>query len=83
MKRVVGILFKALAFIRRDFLIETSYRSAFVLQFGGVLVSVGIWYFLSGMISGATVREDGGVSLILDINGLLKTVNQVALMAAA
>ncbi len=53
MRRIAGALFKAWAFIRRDFLIETSYRSAFVLQFGGVLVSVGIWYFLSGMISGA------------------------------
>jgi ABC-2 type transport system permease protein len=53
MTRISGSLFKAWAFIRRDFLIETSYRSAFVLQFGGVLVSVGIWYFLSGMISGA------------------------------
>lgn len=53
MRRILWVLHKALAFIRRDFLIETSYRSAFVLQFGGVLVSVGIWYFLSGMISGA------------------------------
>ena len=53
MRRITGALYKAWAFIRRDFLIESSYRSAFVLQFGGVLVSVGIWYFLSGMISGA------------------------------
>jgi ABC-2 type transport system permease protein len=53
MKRILWVLHKAMAFIRRDFLIETSYRSAFVLQFGGVLVSVGIWFFLSGMISGA------------------------------
>lgn len=45
-------LFKAWAFIRRDFLIEASYRSAFVLQFGGVFVSVGIWYFLSSMFRG-------------------------------
>lgn len=53
MSRLTSAFFKALAFIRRDFLIETSYRSAFFLQLGGVLVSVGIWYFLSGMISGA------------------------------
>jgi len=52
MRRAAWILHKAWAFIRRDMLIETSYRSAFVFQFAGVFVSVAIWYFLSGMIRG-------------------------------
>jgi ABC-2 type transport system permease protein len=50
--KVLSVLHKAMAFIKRDFLIEISYRSSFVFQFGGVFVSVGIWYFLSGMIRG-------------------------------
>jgi len=50
--RIPSFLHKAWAFIRRDLLIEISYRSAFVLQLAGVFVSVGIWYFLSGMIRG-------------------------------
>jgi ABC-2 type transport system permease protein len=57
--RLLSILHKAWAFIRRDMLIEMSYRSAFVLQFGGVFVSVGIWYFLSGMIRGFAQNMKG------------------------
>lgn len=58
--RAAGVLLKAWAFIRRDLLIEASYRSAFVLQFGGVFVSIGIWYFLSGMIRGVAPGLLGG-----------------------
>jgi len=57
--RLLWILHKAWAFIRRDLLIEASYRSAFILQFGGVFVSVGIWYFLSGMIRGVATGVKG------------------------
>jgi ABC-2 type transport system permease protein len=59
MSRILNVLFKAYAFIRRDLFIETSYRSAFILQFGGVFVSVGIWYFLSGMIRGVAPGMEG------------------------
>lgn len=59
MSRVIPVLYKALAFIRRDLMIESSYRSAFILQFGGVFVSVGIWYFLSGMIRGLAPGIEG------------------------
>jgi len=38
---------KAWAFVWKDFLIEVSYKSAFVLQLGGIVFSVGIWFFLS------------------------------------
>jgi ABC-2 type transport system permease protein len=57
--RIANLLHKAWAFIRRDLLIEASYRSAFVLQFSGVFVSVGIWYFLAGMIRGVAPGMKG------------------------
>ncbi len=41
---------KAWAFVWRDFLIEVSYKSAFILYFGGVIFSVGIWFFFSGFL---------------------------------
>jgi len=57
--RILSFLPKAWAFIRRDLLIESSYRSAFVLQFSGVFVSVGIWFFLSDMIHGMAPNMRG------------------------
>jgi len=57
--RVFSFLLKAWAFIRRDFLIETSYRSAFILQFTGTFVSVAIFFFLSGMIRGIAPNMKG------------------------
>jgi len=33
-----------LAFIRRDFLIEVSYRTSFIMQAFGIFFSVLIWY---------------------------------------
>jgi ABC-2 type transport system permease protein len=55
----LSLLRKALAFIRRDLLIEMSYRSAFVFQFVGVFVSVGIWYFLSDVFHGVAPNIKG------------------------
>jgi ABC-2 type transport system permease protein len=55
----LSILRKAWAFIRRDLLIEMSYRGAFVLQFGSVFVSVVIWYFLADMVHGAVPNLKG------------------------
>jgi ABC-2 type transport system permease protein len=40
-----------LAFLRRDFLIEISYRTSFVLQALSILFSVLIWYFVSRVVS--------------------------------
>ena len=39
------------AFLKRDFLIEVSYRTSFILQFLGIAFSVLIWYFISGVVS--------------------------------
>ncbi len=41
---------KLAAFIHRDFLSEVSYRAAFVLQVGGMFMSVAAFYFMSKMI---------------------------------
>ncbi len=40
-----------LAFIKRDFLIEVSYRTSFVMQFFGILFSVLIWYYIAGVVN--------------------------------
>lgn len=40
-----------LAFIKRDFLTEVSYRTSFVLQFFGILFSVLIWRFIAGVVN--------------------------------
>jgi ABC-2 type transport system permease protein len=40
-----------LAFVRRDFQIEVSYRTSFVLQFFGIFFTVLLWYFISGVLS--------------------------------
>jgi ABC-2 type transport system permease protein len=47
------ILRKPLAFLKKDFLIETSYRFAFFLQFGGIFFSVVMFYFVSELIGDA------------------------------
>ncbi|HZE88491.1 MAG TPA: ABC transporter permease [Verrucomicrobiae bacterium] len=57
--RLLSVLLKAWAFILRDLAIEMSYRSAFVLQFMGVFVSVGIWFFLSDMFHGMAPAMKG------------------------
>jgi ABC-2 type transport system permease protein len=39
------------AFVKRDLLIELSYRTSFILQFLGIFFSVQIWYFISRVVS--------------------------------
>lgn len=46
----LSALRKAWAFVWKDFLIEVSYKSAFVLHMGGVVFSVGIWFFFAGFL---------------------------------
>jgi ABC-2 type transport system permease protein len=48
---------KALAFLKRDLLIELSYRFNFLLSLLGVLFSVSIFYFLGKIVDPSTVRE--------------------------
>lgn len=50
---------KMWAFLRRDFLSDASYRLAFVLQFGGLLLSVSALYFVTKMIDPSTEGLDG------------------------
>jgi ABC-2 type transport system permease protein len=50
MMRIAGIL---AAFVRRDFLIEVSYRTSFVLQMFGIVFLILMWKFISGVIDPA------------------------------
>ncbi len=50
---------KARAFLWKDFLIEASYKSAFILNLGGVVFSVGIWFFFAGFLQ-ANLTSDAG-----------------------
>jgi ABC-2 type transport system permease protein len=40
----------ALAFLKRDFLIATSYKTSFVLQFASILFTVPFFYFISSVV---------------------------------
>ena len=44
---------KPQAFLKKDFLMETSYRFSFFLQFGGIFFSVVMFYFVSELIGSA------------------------------
>lgn len=50
---------KIFAFLKRDFLSEVSYRVAFLLQVGGMLISVAAFYFITKMMNPATEGLDG------------------------
>ena len=45
---------KALLFLRRDFLIQLSYRFAFILQLFGILFSTASFYFIAKLFGSAT-----------------------------
>ena len=47
------------AFIKRDFLSEVSYRFAFMLQLGGIFMTLLACYFLTGMINPDAKGLDG------------------------
>ena len=54
---------KAGAFIRRDFLIETSYKSAFLMNLAGMFVSVLTFFFIAKLFGKAAapyLQEYGG-----------------------
>jgi ABC-2 type transport system permease protein len=44
---------KPLAFLKKDFLMETSYRFSFFLQFGAIFFSVVMFYFVAKLIGDA------------------------------
>lgn len=54
---------RALAFLRRDFAVETSYRAAFFMQFGSMFIGVASFYFMSRLLGSAAspyLAEYGG-----------------------
>ena len=52
-------LLKLVAFVKRDFLSEVSYRLAFFMQIGGMLFSLMAFYFLTKMIDPQAKGLDG------------------------
>jgi ABC-2 type transport system permease protein len=56
----VTFLRQSLAFLRRDFLLQSSYRTAFVLNLVGVFVSVAIFYYLGRLVGSAIETKLGG-----------------------
>jgi len=48
---------KALAFLKRDFFIETSYRLNFLLSLAGVVFTVAIFFFLGKIVDPAAVQD--------------------------
>jgi ABC-2 type transport system permease protein len=55
----MGVLVKLGAFIKRDFQSEVSYRLAFVLQVGGMFISLLAFYYITGMIDPEAAGLDG------------------------
>lgn len=54
---------RLLAFVRKDFLLETSYRLQFAMTLGGIFISVATFYFLSsllGPIGAGHLKDYGG-----------------------
>ncbi len=45
--------YKALAFMRRDFQTQSSYRLDFALRLGSILVSISVFYFISQILGSA------------------------------
>jgi len=52
----VRLLIKLLAFFRRDFAIQSSYRSAFVLELAETLFAAASFYYLSKFIDGPAIH---------------------------
>lgn len=50
-----GALRTVLAFLRRDVVMEASYRISFALQFVNILFSVGIFYFIAQLLGNAVL----------------------------
>jgi ABC-2 type transport system permease protein len=47
----------AAAFLKRDFSLAISYRLSFLLQFGGIFLSVAVFYFLSQLFGSAVAPQ--------------------------
>ncbi len=56
----MNTLSKGLAFLRRDLLLQSSYRASFVLNIVGIFFSVAIFYYLGKLIGPAVEGRLGG-----------------------
>ena len=56
---MTSIFVKLWAFLKRDFLSDVSYRIAFVMQLGGMFMSVAAFFFVGKMIDPKTEGLDG------------------------
>ncbi|MDP3940048.1 MAG: ABC transporter permease [Deltaproteobacteria bacterium] len=56
----MNALSKGLAFLRRDLLLQSSYRASFVLNIVGIFFSVAIFYYLGKLIGPAVEGRLGG-----------------------
>jgi ABC-2 type transport system permease protein len=84
----VSALRKAWAFVWKDFLIEVSYKSAFVLHLGGIIFSVGIWFFFAGFLQanlneGITALTGGNLFAFILFGVAPYSYQQVSLTAFA
>ncbi len=52
----LSALRKAWAFVWKDLLHEVSYKSAFALNMGGIVLTVGLWFFFAGFVQ-ANLKE--------------------------
>ena len=55
MNKNANAIVKALAFVKRDFMITTSYKFSFFLQLFGIFLSVLTFYFIAKMFSSASI----------------------------
>jgi ABC-2 type transport system permease protein len=46
----------AWAFLRRDYKIATSYKTAFVMQIAGIFIAVPLFYFMGDLVDGANLK---------------------------
>ena len=53
------LLRQILAFLRKDLLEEVSYRTAFLMQFGGIFLSVALWFLIARYLRPAQASLPG------------------------
>lgn len=55
----MSTLRQILAFLRKDFLEEVSYRTAFLMQMGGIAISVSLWFLIARFLRPAEAAIPG------------------------
>jgi len=57
MRMLILLLKKLFAFVKRDFLLEISYRISFLLQVFGIFINVSVFFFLSKLLGSAQMPQ--------------------------